>query len=240
MRSAELAKRNFREVWRDPLSLGLIVALPALMLVVLQAFADSDAFFEASSLAPGIAIFGFVMVMFSAAMTLARDRETALFSRLLTAPLAPNDFAAGYSLPYLPVAILQTVMIFVIGLFFGLESEGNIGLVVLILLTTAVLFIGLGMIAGTLFTLRQVPFVYMVVLLLAIFGGAWVDIESIGGAFKTVGDLFPFAHALDAARDVMIDGAGFGDIATDLYWLVGYTVLIGAAAVWAFRRRMLA
>jgi len=239
MRSAELTKRNFKEVWRDPLSLGLTIGLPVLMLVVLQALGDVDGFFTPTSLAPGVAIFGFVMLMFSAAMSLSRDRESSLFSRLLTAPLKPNEFATGYSLPYLPVAIIQGVLIFAIGALFGLEISGSVALVVLILLLMAVLFIALGMITGALFTLKQVPFVYMVILLLAIFGGAWVDIEAIGGAFKSVGDWFPFAHALDAARDVMIDGAGFGDIATDLYWVVGYTAVIAGFAVLAFRRRML-
>jgi len=33
----ELTKRNFKEIWRDPVSLGLTMGLPVLMLVVLQA-----------------------------------------------------------------------------------------------------------------------------------------------------------------------------------------------------------
>ncbi|MBT8164584.1 MAG: ABC transporter permease [Acidimicrobiia bacterium] len=239
MRYAELAKRNFKEVWRDPLSLALTIGLPVLMLVVLQALGGADEFFEATSLAPGIALFGFVMLMFSAAMTISRDRESALFSRLLTTPLRSSDFVAGYSVPYLPVAGIQAAVIFGIGVLFGLEVAGSILLVMLVLLLVAILFIALGMIIGALFTFKQVPFAYMVILLLAIFGGAWVDIEAIGGVFKTVGDLFPFAHALAAARDVMLDGAGLGDIAGDLYWVLGYTVVIVGLAVLAFRHRML-
>lgn len=238
MRSAELAKRNFKEVWRDPLSLALTIGLPVLMLVVLQALQNVDEFFSPSSLAPGVAVFGFVMLMFSAAMSLSRDRESSLFARLLTTPLKPREFATGYSLPYLPVAIIQAAVIFGIAALFGIEIAGSAVLVALIMLIAAVMFIALGMIIGALFTQNQVPFVYMVVLLLAIFGGAWVDVESIGGVFRTVGDWFPFAHALDAARDVMSTGAGLGDVATDLYWLVGYTVIIVGVALVAFRRRM--
>jgi ABC-2 type transport system permease protein len=239
MRSAELARRNFREVWRDPLSLGLTVGLPIAMLLVLQALGGVDDFFSPTSLAPGVAVFGFVMLMFSAAMTLAKDRESALFSRLLTTPLRPRDFAAAYSLPYLTVAVIQGLALFAIGGLLGMEINGSVVLVFLILLVMAILFVGLGMICGSLLTLRQVPFAYMVILLLAIFGGAWMDLEAIGGAFRSVGDLFPFAHALDAARDVMIDGADLGAIATDLYWVLAYTVVIMGLAVVAFRRRML-
>jgi len=238
MSYAELAKRNGKELWRDPLSLGLTIALPVLMLVVLQALSGADDFFAATSLTPGIVIFGFVMLMFSAAMTLSKDRETAIFSRLRTTPLTPNAFAAGYSLPYLPIGVVQTIVIFAVAAFFDLDVAGSLVLVALIMLLSAVMFIGLGMITGALFTSKQVPFVYMVILLLAIFGGAWFDIEAIGGMFKTVGNLFPFAHALGAARDVMVGGAGFGEVASDIYWLLGYTVVIAALAVLSFRRRL--
>ena len=238
MRSLELAKRNFKDVWRDPLSLGLTIGLPAVMLLVLQALGGVAEFFTPTVLAPGIVLFGFVMLMFSAAMALSRDRESALFSRLLTAPLRPNEFVAAYSLPYIPVAIIQVGLIFGFGALLGLDIDGNAGLVFLILLVSAVFYIELGMILGVAFTVKQVPFLYATILLLTIFGGAWMDLEEIGGAFQSVANFLPFAHALDATRAVMVDGAGLADIATDFYWVLGYTVITGFVAVLLFRRRM--
>jgi len=238
MRSLELAKRNFREIWRDPLSLGITIALPVLLLLVLQAFGEVDAFFTPTVLAPGIVLFGFVMLMFSAAMTLSRDRESAFFSRLLTAPVGARDFVAAYSLPYLIVAVIQAILLFIIGALLGLEINGNVGLVILVLFVTAILYIGLGMILGSLLPLAPLSGAYAVVLLLTIFGGAWMDLEAIGGVFQTIGNALPFAHALDATRDVMVGGAGFSAIATDFYWVLGYTLVSIALALFFFRRRM--
>jgi ABC-2 type transport system permease protein len=238
MRFQALAKRNFIEVWRDPLSLSLNVALPVGMLLVLQLLGDVDDFFTVTSVAPGAILFGFVMLMFSAALSLSRDRESALFARLLTAPLHPNEFVSGYSLPYLPVATIQAAALLGVAWILGLESNGSLWLVALVLLVMAVMYIGWGMILGVTFSTKTVTFPYMAILLLTIFGGAWMDIEAIGGVFKTVGDWFPFAHALDAMRDVLIDGVGFGSIVTDLYWMLGYTVVTAALAVLVFRRRM--
>ena len=238
MRSLELAKRNFKEVWRDPLSLGITIALPVALLVIFQAFGEFEDVFKATSLAPGIALFGFVMLMFSSAMILSRDRDSALFARLLTAPLRSSDFIAAYSLPYVSVAVIQGVVLFIIGGFFGLEINGNVGLVFLVLFLMSIVYVGLGMILGSLLAVGPLSGAYSVVLLLTIFGGAWMDLEKIGGAFETVGNVFPFAHSLDAARDVMIDGAGLGAIATDLYWVLGYTAAVVVLALVVFRRKM--
>lgn len=238
MKSFELIKRNLKEVWRDPLSLGINLALPVVLLVTLNLLEGVEVFFSATMLTPGIVLFGFVMLMLSTAMTLARDRESALFSRLLTAPLRPNEFVAGYSLPYLPVAIIQAALLFVIGLFLGLEVAGSVALVSLVVVVMAVFYIALGMILGSLLSYKAVPGVYAPILLLTIFGGAWLDPQVIGGVIEGVADALPFAHALYAVRGVMTEGAGFAAIATDFYWVLGYTVAVVALAVLVFRRRM--
>ena len=238
MRSLALVRRNFIEVWRDPISLSLTIALPLGMLLVLQLLSDVDQFFSVTSLTPGVILFGFVMLMFSAALAMSRDRESELFSRLLTAPLRSSEFVTGYSLPYVPVAVIQALVLFAVALAIGLEVNGNLGLVALILAVISIMYIGLGMILGAVFSTKTVSFPYMAILLLTIFGGAWMDLEAIGGGFQTVGDWFPFAHALDALRDVMIDGAGFSAIAVDLWWVVGYTLATIVLAVIIFRRRM--
>ncbi len=244
MRSGELATRNLKTVARDPLSLGLAIALPVGLLLVLVAVGNAIGEADAPSLSvtlltPGIALFGFVMLMFNSAMVLSRDRESSLLSRLFTAPVAAGDFIAAYSLPYLPVALVQVVVLFVIGAFFGLQIAGNLGLVILVLGLMAVFYIALGMIFGTMLTINQVSAAYTAVLLLTIFGGAWLDLGAIGGAFEAVANLFPFAHALDATRAVMVDGAGPGEIATDLAWVSGYTLASLALAISLFRRQML-
>ena len=239
MRSTELAKRNVKEVIRDPLSLGIAVALPLLLLLTLQALGGDDTpFLTPTLLTPGIVLFGFVMVMFSSAMILSRDRETSLLARLLTTPLRSGDFVSGYSLPYLLVAIVQATVLLAVGAILGLDSKGSVVLVALVLALMAVFYVALGMILGAVLTVAQTSGAYAVVLLLTIFGGAWFDLEAIGGVFLTIGDVLPFKHALDATRAVMAEGAGLGDIATDLYWIGGYTIGAAALAVVMFQRRM--
>jgi ABC-2 type transport system permease protein len=235
MRFMELAKRNFKEMFLDYLSVGLAIAFPPALLLVFQAIPD---WLTPTQLTPGIVIFGFAMLTFSSGMILAKDRDSALLSRLLTAPLRANDFISAYSLPYIPVALIQIVVVFAIGSLLGLEISGNIGLVFLVLFVMSIGYIGLGMTLGSLLTYNQVSIAWIAINLLTIFGGAWMDLDEIGGAIQSTMNALPFTHAIDAARDVMVHGVGFSDIATDFYWVLGYTLVFFTLGVFLFRRRM--
>jgi len=241
MRFAELAIRNFKEMLRDPISTGLELGIPAGFLVIFWALGRSmgdESFLTTTMLVPGIAVFGFAFLLMFSAMMLSRDREGALLSRLLTAPLKARDFILSYSLPYIPVMILQIALCFGIGALLGLELLGNAGIVFLVLLVMGICCVELGMILGLLFNVNQVSGVGSVIItLVALLGGIWIDIEAIGGVFYGVGNALPFAHAIDAARDAMI-GAGFSSIATDFYWVLGYTAVFFALGIFLFRRRM--
>ncbi|MBT3363782.1 MAG: ABC transporter permease [Chloroflexi bacterium] len=238
MRFLALAQRNFKEMFLDYLSLGLAMGLPIALLLILSPISKVEVMFSPANLAPGITLFAFVMLQFSSSMILAKDRDSALLSRLLTAPLKPKDFISAYSLPYIPVAIIQTALIFGIAALLGLETSGNLGLVFLVLFIMSLGYIGLGMVAGSRLTYKQVPYAYTAVLLLTIFGGAWFDLEVFGSGFQSVMNLLPFAHALDATRDVMVQGAGFSDVAVDFYWVMGYTIVFFALGIFLFRRKM--
>jgi len=241
MRFVELAIRNFKEMLRDPISTGLELGIPAGFLVIFWALGRSmgdESFLTTTMLVPGIAVFGFAFLLMFSAMMLSRDREGALLSRLLTAPLKPRDFILSYSLPYIPMVILQIALCFGIGALLGLEMPGNAGLAFLVLLVMGICCVELGMILGLLFNVNQVSGVGSVIItLVALLGGIWIDLEVIGGVFYSIGNALPFAHAIGAARDAMI-GAGFSSIATDFYWVLGYTLVFFALGTFLFRRRM--
>jgi len=119
------------------------------------------------------------------------------------------------------------------------DVDGNAGLVILLFGVAAVLFIGLGMVLGTVFSYRAVSGVWAAVLMLTIFGGAWFDLDVFPGVFRTVAGVLPFAHAMDGARAIMVDGAGFGDIAGDFIWVLGYAAGVALLAIVLMRRRIM-
>jgi ABC-type multidrug transport system permease subunit len=68
-----------------------------------------------------------------------------------------------------------------------------------------------------------------------IFSGAWFSLEGAHPLAQAVAQVFPMTHLVDAARRVMLDGAGLADVAPQLTLLVGSTVVLLALAARLFR-----
>jgi len=66
--------------------------------------------------------------------------------------------------------------------------------------------------------------------------GTWFDLNLVGGTFKQVAYLLPFAHAVNAARAAL--SGNYSSIFPDLWWVIGYAVVIMAIAILVFTRKM--
>ena len=112
MKMLTFAKRNFKETVRDPLNLCFLFGFPIVLLLLLSAIQANIpvAMFEIAHLAPGIAVFGLSFVTLFSATIIAKDRGSSFMHRLYTTPMTPVDFILGYTIPMLPVALLQGVV----------------------------------------------------------------------------------------------------------------------------------
>ena len=61
-------------------------------------------------IAPGIIIFGLLILIPTSARMVVRDKEKGFLSRLLTTPARPVDFVSGYSLCLVAIAIAQIII----------------------------------------------------------------------------------------------------------------------------------
>lgn len=193
-----------------------------------------------NNLIPGMAVFGLMILITSIGGIMVRDRTRGFLSRLMTNPARPSDFIFGYTLPFIPVIIISIVIYLGVGILMGLSIVGNFGLAFLILLILGICCIGIGMIVGTLARSEDqasgAPFLFIVPIVMI--SGAWWSVELMPAVIKSIAEALPFLHAIDATRDVITRGFGFGDILPDLYWLIGWTVALFALGILLFRRSM--
>lgn len=240
MRSIAFASRNAKEVLRDPLNVAFGVGFPLIVLLLLSAIQANIpiSLFSIDRLAPGIAVFGLSFFSLFAGTLIARDRVTSLLMRLFASPLTASDFILGYALPLMPIAMMQILVCFVAAFVLGLPIVVNVFVAYVSLLPAAVLFIFVGLLAGTVFNDRQVGAVCgaLLVNLSAWLSGTWFDLSLVGGWFRTVAYALPFAHAVDAAR-AAVDG-DYGSMWPHLVWVLAYAAGLAILAALLFRSKM--
>lgn len=240
MRMLAFAKRNTKELLRDPLTLFFGLGFPLVLLVLMNVIQRNVPveIFRLETLAPGIALFGLTFLALFSGLLLARDRSTAFLSRLAASPMTAADFLLGYLLPLLPMAVGQSVICLAAAVVLGLPLSWNLPAVVLSLIPSALLFIALGLLCGTLFNDKQVGGMCGALLtnVTAWLAGIWFDLSLLGGGFRTFAYLLPFAHGADGARAVL--AGDWAALPGHLLWVSVWAAAVMALAVWLFRQKM--
>jgi len=218
MRWLSLAERNLKETWRDPLSLGLGIAMPCALIGLFASLGKTAPVpvFRPEALTPAIAVFSFAFLIMFPAMLLAKDRSSGLFNRLRATPLEASDFLVAYCLPYLPFALLQAAACYALGGFLGAPLGPGALASLLVLVPAAASCIGLGLVLGALCSENQIAGIGSAAIsAIGFFGGGWFDLEAAGGFFAGVGRYFPFARAVSGARSLFA-GLPLADALADI------------------------
>ena len=240
MKMLTFAKRNIREILRDPINLAFGLGFPVVLLLLLSAIQANVpvALFEIAHLAPGISVFGLSFLTLFSATVIAKDRSGALLQRLYTTPMTPLDFILGYTLPMLPLALIQSAVSYLAAMVLGLQPSLGIVYAIGCILPVSVLYIALGLLCGSVLNEKQVGGVCGALLtnLSAWLSGIWFDLELVGGVFQKIADLLPFVHAVELERAALqTDWEG---VSQHIWWVLGYGLALLILAVWLFLRQM--
>ena len=240
MRMLWFASRNRKEILRDPLNLAFGLGFPVAIMLLLSAIQANIPIemFTIDRLTPGIAVFGLSFVSLFSATLISKDRTGSFLLRLFTSPMTSSDFILGYILPIFPMALAQIAVCFGVALLLGLTVTVNILLSIVVQIPTALLFIGIGLLCGSVFNDKQVGGICGALLtnLSAWLSGTWFDLNLVGGAFKSIAYALPFAHAVNAGRAAL--SGDFSAIMPDLWWVIGYAAVIFGIAVLVFSKKM--
>jgi len=189
---------------------------------------------------PGIIVFGILILIPTSARIMVRDKEKGFLARLLTTPTKPVEFILGYSLCLVVIAIAQIIIFMVGAWLLGMDIVGSMWLAFLIFFLTGLCSIGIGMVVASLTKSENQaePLCWLFAMPLAVLSGCWFSLEIVPSYIRNVAYAFPYAHAIDASRGVLIRGVGLEALGTDLLFLVGWAVVIFAIGVILFRRSM--
>lgn len=239
MRTLNFAKRNFKEIARDPLSLIFAIILPLFLLFVFQQFNIPNESYELQNFTPGIVIFGFSFITLFTAMLISKDRTTSLLIRLGASPMKPREYILGYMLSIIPIILLQNTLFFILAIVLGLSFDINIIFSILVSIVIAVLFIATGIIIGSVFSEKASPGISSIIVQLVCFtSGMYFPREMLGNGFGKICECLPFESCLTILKGVMnnrLEDIELRNIAV----FVIYTVAVLVISVIIFNRKMI-
>ncbi len=226
MKLLTFTNRTVKEILRDPLTVIFGLGFPLVLILLLSAIQANVpvSLFEIAHLTPGITVFGLAFMTLFSATLIAKDRESALMQRLYTTPLKATDFILGYALPIIPIAVVQSLICYVVAVILGLEITLTIIWAILMIVPISIFFIALGLLFGSILNVKQVGGICGALLtnLTAWLSGVWFDLELVGGAFKKIAHMLPFVHAVELERAVL--SGNYSDMFPHLWWVLGYAM----------------
>lgn len=240
MKTSALAIRNSKEILRDKINLAFGIGFPVILLLLLTTIQTNvpEEIFVISHLTPGIAVFGLSFISLFSGMLIAKDRTSSLMLRLFTSPLKASNFIFGYTVPLFPMALMQVGVCFIVAIFLGMTINLNVILAIVVLFPSIILFIGIGLLCGSLLTDKQVGGICGALLtnLTAWLSGTWFDLDLVGGYFKRIAEILPFFHAVEAGRAAI--AGDYNAIFSHLLWVINYAVVIMSVAIIVFTKKM--
>ncbi len=192
---------------------------------------------------PGLLIFAVIILIFQAAMMVAREIEGGRLKRLAMTHMNAFELLGSTSAWLVLVAMLELLLTFAVAVLCGFRSQGQLWLALLVGVVTSFSVIGAGLIVACLsktvsqaFVIANFPLGFFMCLTGAIFPLPRTDLFRLFGHGVAFADLLPPTHAVNALNKVFTMGAGLGDVSFEISALVLLSGIYFGTGVWLFQR----
>jgi ABC-2 type transport system permease protein len=179
--------------------------------------------------------------LFGVGYVVLRYRKSGFLKRLHATPLTAFEFLSAQVVSRLGLILFVTAVLYVgIGAIIGFHSAGSTLLLVLLAVIGALSMIALGLTIAARFSSEELVggLLNLLTWPMMLLSGIWFSLEGSPRWVQWVAHLFPLTHVLDAARAVMLDGAGLAQIAPHLLFLGATALGFLAFGAWSFRWRI--
>ena len=179
--------------------------------------------------------------LFGVGYVVLRYRKSGFLKRLHATPLTAFEFLGAQVLSRLGLILFVTaILYFGIGAIIGFHNAGSPLLLLGLAVIGALSMIALGLTIAARFSSEELVggLLNLLTWPMMLLSGIWFSLEGSPRWVQWVAHVFPLTHVLDAARAVMLDGAGLAQIAPQLLFLGATALAFLAFGAWSFRWRI--
>ncbi|MFH1763730.1 MAG: ABC transporter permease [Gemmatimonadota bacterium] len=234
-------------VWADMTIMGFVeyasgIRSPALLAP--ETISQATSLTEFELYVPGLLILALMMLMFTAAGALIREKDKGTIIRLRLSNLTVLEWLAAVSTTQLIVGILALGLTYLTAMAVGYRAQGSLFLLFLVGALTSLSIMAISVLVAaflrTVFDLVTVgcfPFFILMFFSGGMFPLPGVPIFHWGNRAIELNEILPTTHAIAALNRVLSYDAGLGDIAYELCAVMALTVLFFAMGTWVFKRK---
>ncbi len=167
-----------------------------------------------------------------------RYRKNGVLRRLQATTLTPFEFLSAQVLARLIIITVVTVLVYLgADLVVDFTMHGSYLALFLIFFSGAACLTSMGLIVATRLKTEEVAdgLLNLMSWPMMIFSGVWFSMEGTHPLAQYLSQVFPLTHIVDAARRIMIDGAGVFDVAFEIILLWILTILFLTLSARLFR-----
>jgi ABC-type multidrug transport system permease subunit len=179
--------------------------------------------------------------LFGVGYVVLRYRKNGFLKRLHATPLSAFEFLSAQVLSRLSLTVVVTSILYAgIAAIIGFHNAGSVALLVALMIIGSLSMIALGLTIAARFSSEELVggLLNLLTWPMMLLSGIWFSLEGSPQWVRWIADIFPLTHLLNAARAVMLDGAGVGAIGMDLAYLAVTAVAFLAFGAWSFRWRV--
>lgn len=176
--------------------------------------------------------------LFGTAPALVQLREQQVLRRIGVTPLPRITLLASQVLNRLTIGLVQTVLVLLVGmLLFNVQMVGNWGLLALVVLLGAVMFVAMGyFIASLAKTQDSVTGIAQLINFPMMFlSGLFFPLSVMPEWIKPLVSILPLTYLADALRQIMVGSPPAFALGLDVAVLVGWGLLCSVLAVRFFK-----
>lgn len=194
------------------------------------------------NIVPGLigTILTMTMVMLTS-LAMTRERERGTMENLLATPVRPFEVMVGKITPYIIIGYVQlTVIILAAIVLFEVPILGSFTLLMLVIGLFMLANLGVGFTFSTLASnqLQAMQMTFFFFLPSMLLSGFMFPFRGMPQWAQWLGEILPLTHFLRAVRAIMLKGAGVGEIASNLWPMALFLLVVGAIALKRYRQTL--
>jgi ABC-2 type transport system permease protein len=193
---------------------------------------------------PGLLGLALIMLMFTAAATLIKEKDKGTIVRLRISNMTTTEWLIAVSLSQVIIGLLAMGLTYLTAVGFGYQSTGSLlamsAVGILSCLAIVAISVLVAALLRTIFDLMTIgcfPFFIMMFFSGGMFPIPTISLFALGERSINVNDILPTTHSITAFGKILNRGAGLGDVTYEVGAIIVLTVLYFAVGIWLFTRR---